>query len=348
MTFIMSENGYALWGREGVGSYDSAATLTVADLVRVYEQSLKPIPQFVEVTDLTPRQNGLCPETTGEIYEWAAKMRGRNFDVPSVDVGARPDLDAGLAAAGFIDVYDDGGGGGPYTITYTPQDYPDLADSVTIGLFGMTSDGANKFERQLAGARCGLNVDFIPGQFMVCSFVDGSGQTYTPSDDAGAAPTLTYTKEPVIVFQPAAGVTLGIVGGTSYNGPIAKMGIQYKRRPSRVPGGNLTGFSATEHLPGPAPVWTITIEQQLGADWDAETIMRNKDLIVMTATIPVPAVGSSSSFQTTWYGQIIAVEPTDGPAGHGFYDLTVQGIWSHASTPGQIPVTAYALIWSTV
>lgn len=336
-------------GVEGVGSYGSDPTLTSAEVAEIMRDSGGPTFDVgrEELDVLSPRRNGQKLITTSKSVSVAYNTFMRAHVVPSSDDSNRPSVHHFLRGGGFLDAYSNGGGGGPYTITYTLADFPEAMDSVFIE--DIVGNGANStaMQRAIAGVRWSLKFSASKGGRIKIEAA-GKGKSYTKTDTGSALPNDDLPTGQVFTLQGAT-LTLTTVDGTpAYSGPLEAFEIDTAMNVVEIGDGTETGLVDEVQLhPTQALMASVTVQDQLVAGFNAEGI-RDSNLEQLHFKLQLPSLASAATVLIfDGYYDIDTVEYPLLAGGARGQKINLKSMFFDASTPGVTPAEALRITFQT-
>lgn len=322
---------------EGVGSYGSAATTAAGDFVEITTGSpgITFKESFKEVDTLTPGRGGQEPVKVDEDITYNYTSRFRAYTVPSTDDSTRPRNWNPIAlGGGFLQSYDDNGGGGPYKRIYTLKDWAEAMDSITLEDERLQGTGTNSTKKVVTGGRHNIKISARRGEEILIGF-EGAGSGYTFSDKgSGVNNDATPTGQILTFF--GSTLTLTNIGATlAYSGICEAFEFDMKMRVVVIKSGTTSGGLIEEVLlvPTEAMMWSLTIQKKLLASFNAEKVRTDKTILTGNLAIPDPS-DSSNVLDFDWDGRIVDTEEVVIEEDVEAYKINGITLWPHASAPG--------------
>ncbi len=296
---------------EGVGTYGVGvgSSLAIAAAVRGQGATFKNVPNFVNRLDPAPTRHGGGAVRSGATNDYTWNQFALEYIVPGTDDSTRPDQNIWLQTHGFTQDYDDGGGGGPFTRTYTLQDQKDLCNSAVFSVPMLMSDAVNMKRETWNGARGTGIVTFTPGNSIMYA---GAGKMigYTgPTDVTPILISPTFSRSPEIIWASSVSATISIVGGSTYSGPISAVEMRGLQHVGETPGGGLDGVDeVTTVAEGPYEL-DFQVDDQSVAAVNMKTAMDAESIVQIVIDQPTATAGTEIDF--VFQCQIIAIDPVD-------------------------------------
>jgi hypothetical protein len=246
MAFVLNEKGELFADIEtAYGTTPAASTLTVADVQNLRTFQTRRVPGKIPVED---EGGGMIPGVQGqellkvnEMVEYSGSMWLREFTVPNVDGGERPEIDKWLRAGGFLPGVH--AGAGPSSITYDMA-LANNQESMVYRYREWDDKGGRKLH-DVQGGRHSTVIRWTAGQGLLLEINDGMALTYATSQVAPAdtPPSLQLNGgTSVIPFLNSTNALIEI-GGASYTGKIREVVIGLPQRTEMLPdSGSPTGF----------------------------------------------------------------------------------------------------------
>lgn len=340
--------GSVRMGAEGVGSYASAATLTSAHALETTPDSpgIKYVPVREMLKTLTPRRGGQPLYTAGKGFNWGYISRLRAFTVPSSDDASRPSVHHLLRACGFIEVYSNNGGGGPYTLTYTLQDFPEAMDSVTIQDLRGQGTGSNALKKVLEGCRGSLKISSTKGGLIVLEAA-GMGRDYTHADNGSGPPADDTPSGQILTLQNVTH-TLEVLGGSpSYSGPLEGFDLDTMMNVIAIGDGTSSALvdevqlQPTDNMPS-----SVTVAEHLLATWNAQKLLEDESTLHQLISIPSLA-SANDSVEIEHYSSIESVEKALLAGNTRGHKVSMRSQWPDASAPGITPAATLTITFKT-
>lgn len=331
--FVYDGQGNTRMGLEGVGSYNSAATLSASDVLEVSRGTSKIMyePKHEQISGHTTRRDGQELVLIDEDIKYSGTSRLRHFSVPGTD-STRPPSHALLVGSGAADTWDNTGSN---SITYEWGESSESHDSVTLETEDAEGAHDNAIKKQITGGRHNIKLSATRGGIVTIDY-EGQGAGYTHTDKGSAPASDDPPTGQVATFYKST-VTVEVVGGSpSFSGAIDAFELDLKMNPQPVKSGSNSSSLIDAVLLRALESFTssITVQNKLLASFNPEKIRDDRSKLHISVQLN-DVSDANNSITIEYWAQIDAVELTSIADGVQASKMNLKSLWADASTPGE-------------